>query len=419
MKKYDFIIVGGGIVGLATAYKLQLKFQDKAIAVLEKEDQIGKHQTGRNSGVIHSGIYYTPNSYKAKNCKNGRDQLVAFAEENKIHYDICGKVIVATKKEELPLLEAIFQKGIQNKTEGIKYLNTEETKKKEPFIEAIKSIWVPTAGIIDYVQVAKKFAELIHKINPKSTLITSCKALEITDDSKLLKTLKTNQGDFYTENLIFCTGLHSDRNAVKNKVDLDMQVVGFRGDYYKLTKQAEHKVKSLVYPVPDPNFPFLGVHFTKMIKGGIECGPNAVFSFKREGYSTTSFSLKDTIQALTFKGTWKLFSRHWRKGLDEYKRAFSKRLFVKELQKMMPSLTVKDVEVARSGVRAQMLDTQGNMVDDFKIVKKNGTVHVLNAPSPAATSCLAIADEIVNKVVSVSLDETTKMEYEDCCYFKG
>ena len=417
--KYDFIIVGGGIVGLATAYKLQQKFKDKSIAVLEKETYIGKHQTGRNSGVIHSGIYYMPNSYKAKNCKNGRDQLVAFAKENNIDFDICGKVIVATKEEELPLLEAIYQKGLQNHTEGIKYLNAKETKEKEPYIKAIKSIWVPTAGIIDYVQVANKFAELIHQINSKSRLIASCEAFKITEDSTLLKKLATSKGDFYTEKIIFCTGLQSDRNAVKNNVDLNMQVVGFRGDYYQLTKEAAHKIKSLVYPVPDPNFPFLGVHFTKMIHGGIECGPNAVFSFKREGYTTTSFNLKDTLQALTFKGTWKLFSRHWRKGLEEYKRAFSKRLFVKELQKLMPSLTVNDVEVARSGVRAQMLDTNGNMVDDFKIIEKNGSIHVLNAPSPAATSCLAIADEIVSRATSFNLSADTKMQHDDCCYFKG
>ncbi len=419
MSKYDFLIVGGGIVGLATAYKLQTKFKDKSIAILEKEETIGKHQTGRNSGVIHSGIYYTPNSYKATNCKNGRDQLVAFAKDNNINYEICGKVIVATKEEELPLLDVIYQKGLQNKTEGIRYLNKEETKEKEPFIEAVKSIWVPTAGIIDYVQVGLKFVELIKKINPNSKLITSCKANKVVEEEKLLKTLLTTKGNFYTDSLIFCTGLQSDRNATKNNIDLNMQVVGFRGDYYKLTKEATHKIKSLVYPVPDPNFPFLGVHFTKMIHGGIECGPNAVFSFKREGYSTTSFSFEDTFQALTFKGTWKLFSKHWRKGLDEYKRAFSKKLFVKELQKMMPSLTENDVEVARSGVRAQMLDTHGNMVDDFKIIKKNGVVHVLNAPSPAATSCLAIADEIVAKVISVKLGQNTKMTHDECCYFKN
>ncbi len=395
---YDFIIVGGGIVGLATAYKLQLKFPNKVIAILEKENEIGKHQTGRNSGVIHSGIYYTPNSYKAKNCKNGREQLVNFAKKHNIDHEICGKVIVATKKEELAILETIYNKGIKNKTPNICYLNAKETKEKEPFIKALKSIWVPTAGIIDYVQVAAKFAELITKINSNSKLITSCKVGCIIEEDATRKTITTNQGNFTAEKLIFCTGLHSDRNAKKNKVKINMQIIGFRGDYYKLTKAAEHKIKTLVYPVPDPNFPFLGVHFTKMIIGGIECGPNAVFSFKREGYTTTSFSLKDTFEALTYKGTWKLFIKHWRKGLDEYKRAFSKKLFVKELQKMMPSLTINDVETARSGVRAQALNSQGNMIDDFKIEQINDVIHVLNAPSPAATSCLAIADEIIHRV---------------------
>lgn len=393
---YDYIIVGAGIVGLATAYKLQLKFPEKSIVVIEKESAIGKHQTGRNSGVLHSGIYYTPNSYKAKNCKNGRDQLVAFSKENNIKIDICGKVIVATSKEELPLLEIIYQKGLANKTEGICYLNSEETKVKEPFIEAVKSIWVPTAGIIDYVQVTKKFAELIEKINPKSQLILNCKVNVVRNIKR--KTVLTNKGTYIADKIIFCTGLHSDRNAKKDDLKIDMQIVGFRGDYYKLTKEAVYKIKSLVYPVPDPNFPFLGVHFTKMIQGGIECGPNAVFSFKREGYSTTSFSFKDTFQALTYKGTWKLFAKHWRKGMAEYKRAFSKQLFLKALQKMMPSLTINDIEVARSGVRAQAIDSKGKMIDDFQIEEKNGVIHVLNAPSPAATSCMAIADEIVSKV---------------------
>ena len=397
--KYDFIIVGGGIVGLATAYKLQLKFKNKTIAVLEKENKIGKHQTGRNSGVIHSGIYYKPNSYKAKNCKKGREQLIEFAKENNIKFNICGKIIVATTKEELPLLDDIYKKGLKNKTAGIKYLNNQETKEKEPFIEAIKSIWVPTAGIIDYTKVAKKFAELINKINPKSNLILSCKVDKIIDASKFKKNIKTSKGNFVTEKLIFCTGLQSDRNAIKNNIPLNMQIVGFRGDYYKFTKKAENKIKSLVYPVPDPNFPFLGVHFTKMIAGGVECGPNAVFSFKREGYSIISFNFKDTIQALTFKGTWKLFATHWQKGLNEYKRAFSKKIFLKSLQKMMPLITASDIKVARSGVRAQMLDQQGNMIDDFKIIEKNGIIHVLNAPSPAATSCLAIADEIIAKTL--------------------
>ncbi len=398
-KKYDVVIVGGGIVGLATAYKLQLKFPHKSIAVLEKENDIGKHQTGRNSGVIHSGIYYTPNSYKAKNCKNGREQLVTFAKQNNIDFDICGKIIVATTNEELSILEGIYQRGLENKTEGICYLDTEEIRKKEPFIEGIKAIWVPTAGIIDYVQVINKFAELIYKENANSGLITSCKVIRIVGDDTANKKVVTSNGTFSAAKIIFCTGLQSDRNATKDDIKLDMQIVGFRGDYYELKTQATHKINNLVYPVPDVNFPFLGVHFTRMVNGNIECGPNAVFSFKREGYATTSFNLRDTLQAFSFKGTWKLFGRHWRKGIDEYKRAFSKRLFVKELQKMMPSITVDEVKRARAGVRAQAIDTNGTLVDDFKIVAHQGTIHVLNAPSPAATACLAIADEIVRRVL--------------------
>jgi len=400
-KNYDFIIIGGGIVGLATAYKLQLKFPLKSVVVLEKENAIGKHQTGRNSGVIHSGIYYKPKSYKAINCRNGRDQLVAFAKEHHIDHDVCGKMIVATTKEELPVLEGIYQRGIENQTEGIYYLNPEEIKQKEPFIEGLKAIWVTTAGIINYTQVAMKFAELIHTINPKSKLITSCKVNHILNLKGPFKTVSTSKGNFHTQKVIFCTGLQSDRNARKNNIAINMQIVGFRGDYYELTPSATHKINNLVYPVPDVDFPFLGVHFTRMIDGSIECGPNAVFSFKREGYKTTSFNLRDTIQALTFKGTWKLFGRHWRKGIDEYKRAFSKLLFVKALQKMMPSITVDDVKRARAGVRAQAIDIEGTMVDDFKIIAQKGTIHVLNAPSPAATSCLAIADEIVRKIEEI------------------
>lgn len=411
--KANFIIVGGGIVGLATAYKLQMKFPKNTILILEKESKIGKHQTGRNSGVIHSGIYYTPNSYKAKNCKNGREQLVNFAKKNNIKHEICGKIIVATTNEEVKLLESIYQKGIENQTPNIRFLTSDEIKEKEPFIKGIKAIWVPTAGIIDYVSVAQKFAKLITEINPKSKLITLCEVQQIEHQK-----LKTSKGIFIADKIIFCTGLHSDRTAKKDAIKSDMKIVGFRGDYYRLTEKAKHKIKNLVYPVPNPKFPFLGVHFTPMIDGSVECGPNAVFSFKREGYKTTSFSLKDSFEALTYKGTWKLFAKHWRKGMEEYKRAFSKRLFVKELQKTMPSITMDDVIFARSGVRAQALDANGNLVDDFKIEEKNRNIHVLNAPSPAATSCLAIADEVVAKTLSFKLDATVKMQHDECCYFK-
>lgn len=380
-------------MGLATAYKLQLKFPKNSIAILEKESSIGKHQTGRNSGVIHSGIYYTPNSFKANNCKNGREQLVVFAKENTIKHETCGKIIVATTRSEVAVLESIFEKGLENGTPNIRFLSSGEIKEKEPFIVGLKAIWVPTAGIIDYVSVSQKFVELINEINTESKLITSCEVQKIERQQ-----LKTSKGEFSADKIIFCAGLHSDRIAKKDSLKIDMKIVGFRGDYYRLTDEAKHKIKNLVYPVPDPKFPFLGVHFTPMIDGSVECGPNAVFSFKREGYKTTSFSLRDSYEALTYNGTWKLFAKHWRKGIEEYKRAFSKRLFVKELQKMMPTITINDVVFARSGVRAQALDTNGNLVDDFKIKQRDGNIHVLNAPSPAATSCLAIADEIVNKI---------------------
>jgi (S)-2-hydroxyglutarate dehydrogenase len=394
---FDFAVVGGGIIGLATAYKLQLKYPEKSVVIFEKETEIGKHQTGRNSGVIHSGIYYTPGSYKAKNCRKGREQLVKFAKKYKLPYDACGKIIVATHEDEIPVLESIYKKGLKNKTPDICYLTPSAIKEKEPYIEGVKAIFVPSAGIIDYVEVGRKFVELIYQENDKSQLITNCK-VEKVNNTKPKKVLKTSQGDFEANQVIFCTGLQSDRTAKSDKVKTHMQIVGFRGDYYELTPEAQHKINNLVYPVPDINFPFLGVHFTRMIQGGVECGPNAVFSFKREGYKRTSFNFRDSWEALTYKGTWKLFAKHWRKGMDEYKRAFSKRLFVKALRKMMPQLEVGDVIPCRAGVRAQALAPNGDLIDDFKIEKHEGNIHVLNAPSPAATSCLAIADEVIEHI---------------------
>ena len=415
---FDFIVIGGGIVGMATAYKLQLKFPKKSIAILEKEAEIGFHQTGRNSGVIHSGIYYKPGSLKALNCKNGREQLIEFAENNNIKHEVCGKIIVAINKNEIPILEDIFQNGKKNNTEGIRYLSPSEILDKEPFVKGIKAIWVPTAGIINYVDVANKFAQLIPKINSDSKLFNLFEAQKISrDDNK--KIVQTNLGDFIAEKVIVCSGLQSDRNAKKDNVKLDMQIVGFRGDYYEFYEHAKHKINNLVYPVPNPKYPFLGVHFTRMIDGSLECGPNAVFSFKREGYSTTSFNFKDSLQALTFSGTWKLFAKNWRKGIDEYKRAFSKKLFVKELQKLLPSIDENDVKPSRSGVRAQAIDLNGDMVDDFKIINNNGVIHVINAPSPAATACLAIADEIVAETFREKITRNdVNSKQGDCCYYK-
>ncbi|MCK4561424.1 MAG: L-2-hydroxyglutarate oxidase [Flavobacteriaceae bacterium] len=415
---FDFIVVGAGIVGAATAYKLQLKFPKKSIAILEKENTIAFHQTGRNSGVIHSGIYYAPGSLKALNCRKGRSELIEFAKENNIKHDVCGKIIVATNADEASVLDNIFQNGIKNQTEGITFLSAKEIKEKEPFIDGVKAIWVPTAGIINYVDVANKFIDLVIQKNTKSKLFTNCEVKDIINKGKHIL-VQTNMDDLISEKVIVCAGLQSDRIAKNNKLQLDMQIVGFRGDYYEFLNHAKHKINNLVYPVPDPKYPFLGVHFTPMINGDIECGPNAVFTFKREGYHKTSFSLKDTLQAFTFIGTWKLFAKNWKKGLDEYQRAFSKKLFVKELKKLMPSITENDVQASRSGIRAQAVDQNGEMVDDFKIIKDENMIHVINAPSPAATACLAIADEIIAKTFSEKITRNdVKSEQGDCCYYK-
>ena len=393
-KVYDVTIVGGGIVGLATAYKLQKNYPHLSISVLEKEVSLAFHQTGRNSGVIHSGLYYRPGSFRASNCVNGRKQLVKFAEEHGIDYDVCGKIVVATHEDELSRLESIRENGIKNGLEGIEVIDTERIKEIEPFIDGIKALWVPESGIIDYKGVTIKLAELIKEINPDSDIITNCEARRF-ERGETSSVIHTNLGVFNSRYLVFCGGLHSDRLARKDQVELDMRIVGFRGDYYDLTEIGMKKIRNLVYPVPNPEFPFLGVHFTRLTDGSIECGPNAVFTFKREGYGKTDFNLVDTIEALLYKGTWKLFFKHWRFGLNEYKRAFSKRLFLKQLQRMCPSLTMQDIKPGRSGVRAMALGDSGDVIDDFKIEYQNRSIHVLNAPSPAATACLAIGDEVM------------------------
>ena len=389
--KFDVSIVGGGIVGLATAYKLQLKFPTLKIAVLEKESTLAFHQTGRNSGVIHSGLYYKPGSFRAKNCVDGRIQLVKFAKENNISHEICGKIVLAKNKTEAKRLKKLKENGEKNGLCNLKILGKGEFQKIEPYAEGVAALHVPESGIIDYKETTKKFAEKIKLINKKSQIICSCKVLDFND-----LYLNTSKGKIYSNNNVFCSGLFSDRLAKKDNLKIKMKIVGFRGDYFKLTAKATHKVNNLIYPVPNPEFPFLGVHLTKMTDGSIECGPNAVYTFKREGYKKSSFSLKDTIESLFFIGTIKLFINHWKFGLNEYKRSFSKRLFLRELQRLVPSLVLDDIEIAKSGVRAMALGRDGEVIDDFKIVKSRRNIHVLNAPSPAATACLSIADNIVN-----------------------
>ncbi|WP_083261373.1 L-2-hydroxyglutarate oxidase [Crocinitomix algicola] len=390
---FDVAIVGGGIIGAATLYKLQLRNPDLKILLIEKEDKLANHQTGHNSGVIHSGLYYKPGSLKAKNCVKGRHELVAFAKEYGVAHDVCGKVVVATKEAELPFMDKIFNNGIANNTEGIEKISAEQVKDIEPFVESIGGIHVPCTGIIDFVGATNKMVEVALGKQPKSKLILGEMVIAINDKSNHKEIVMEHQLAF-AKKIIFCAGLQADRMAKKDQVNLKEKVVGFRGDYYELTEQAKHKVKHLIYPVPNPDFPFLGVHFTRMTNGETECGPNAVFTFKREGYGKTDFSLKDTVDALSYKGTWKLFFGNVKFGINEYRRAFSKRLFLKTLQTMIPSLEMDDIKPGRSGVRALLLSEDGDTRDDFRIEHTDDSIHVLNAPSPAATASLAIGEYI-------------------------
>lgn len=390
---YDIIIVGGGIVGLATAYKLTLQHPNKTILVLEKEKEVAAHQTGHNSGVIHSGIYYKPGSYKAIKCVEGRRELVEFVKTHNIPHDLCGKIIVATEESELAHMNKVFANGIANGVEGIEIIDAKRIKEIEPHCQGIAGIWVPCTGIIDYTDVARKYVELIHAKNNGSKVLTEHKVIDFINKGDNTDVV-TEKGTFNCKYLISCAGLQADRITKKDHVKTDSAIVGFRGDYYDLTEKGRAKVKNLIYPVPNPEFPFLGVHFTRMIKGGVECGPNAVFVFDREGYSKTAFNFKDTFEAFGFKGTWKFFKKHWRFGLDEYRGAFSKTYFLNRLRKLIPDLQMDDIEPARCGIRAMALGPEGDMLDDFKIEYQGHSMHVINSPSPAATASLAYGNEI-------------------------
>jgi len=393
-KHFDIIIIGGGIVGAATLYKIQKKYPGFKILLLEKEDGLADHQTGNNSGVLHSGIYYKPGSLKATNCVKGRKELVQFAKEHHISHDICGKLIVATESSELPHLEKIQKNGIENSIEDMLRVGPQEIRDIEPYCVGIDGIHLGCTGIIDFRAATEKMAEISKSIQANSEVSTGEKAESFERNGAFVK-VKTNKDTYSAKKLIFCAGLQADRLAKRDGVLLKEKVVGFRGDYYELTEQAKHKVKHLIYPVPNPDFPFLGVHFTRMVDGSIECGPNAVFTFKREGYGKTDFNLADTWDALTYEGTWRLFFKNMKFGIDEYRRAFSKRLFLRTLQKLVPSLTMDDIEPGRAGVRAMLLSQDGDTRDDFRIEYTDHSIHVLNAPSPAATAALAIGDNIL------------------------
>ncbi|MCM3740604.1 L-2-hydroxyglutarate oxidase [Oceanobacillus luteolus] len=391
---YDYAIVGGGIVGLSTAMALSTRYPDSKIAVIEKESKLAEHQTGNNSGVIHSGIYYKPGSYKARFARRGSQSMVEFCETHGIDYDICGKVIVATSEEELPLLDNLYERGLQNEL-AIKKIGPEELKEIEPHVAGLAAIQVPQAGIVNYRQVSEKFAEIIEAHGGVIHLNTE--VMEIHEESDQV-IIETNQGSFKANVVINCAGLHSDRVAKAAGYTTDMKIMPFRGEYFMLKPEKRYLVKNLIYPVPNPKFPFLGVHYTRMIDGKVEAGPNAVLSFKREGYKMTDFSARDLAESLTYPGLWKLASKFVKEGLDEYARSFSKKLFTKSLQKLIPEIHEDDLVRAPAGVRAQAINSDGTLVDDFQIIMGKRTVHVCNAPSPAATASIEIGKEIADMV---------------------
>lgn len=393
--KYDVIIIGGGIVGLASAMALS-NHKKLKIAVLEAEPELARHQTGHNSGVIHSGLYYKPGSLKAKNCVEGREKLYQFFREHDIAHDRCGKLVVATSEEEVPRLESLRLRGEANGLQGIKQLNAEQIKEYEPHVTGVAGLLVPDTGIVDYVKVCEVMAGIIRQKGHDIFLNTRFLSLENNSTSLVLK---TGSNILETKNLINCAGLYSDRVARACGIKPNAKIVPFRGEYYEIKPEKHHLVKNLIYPVPDPAFPFLGVHFTRMIHGGVEAGPNAVLAFKREGYLKTSFSLKDTMEIFTYPGFLKLAGKFLKMGLGEYYRSFSKNAFVSALQKLIPEIQKSDIECGQAGVRAQALSKDGSLVDDFYIIEKPHMVHVLNAPSPAATASISIGEKIAEMAI--------------------
>jgi (S)-2-hydroxyglutarate dehydrogenase len=395
MTDSKIIIVGGGIVGLATAHALCQRFPHRRITILEKEDNLAAHQTGRNSGVLHSGIYYKPNSLKAINCRTGKQMMEDFCAQQGIPYDICGKVIVATDEKEYPALEALYERGRAN---GVRceIIGRERLLEIEPHVlDGLKAIHVPEAGIVDYTQVCERLADIL-RFNGHS-IITGAKVTAIEERQNEIVAC-TTRGDFSGDFLVNCAGLHSDKVTTMSAGEAPARIIPFRGEYYELHPEAWHLCKALVYPVPDPGFPFLGVHFTRMINGGVECGPNAVLAFAREGYHLSDVNLRELWETLSYPGFRKLAGRYWKTGSGEIWRSASKRAFVKALQRLIPEIRGEHLEKAPAGIRAQALAPDGALVDDFAYHESRRIVNVINAPSPAATSALSVAEAIVDKL---------------------
>jgi L-2-hydroxyglutarate oxidase len=389
-KAFDVAVIGGGIVGTATAMAI-LRRRTLSLAVLEKEARLAAHQTGNNSGVIHSGLYYKPGSLKARNCTTGREALYRFCAEHGIPAERCGKVVVATRQEQLPVLDELARRGEANGLTGLRRLAAEEIKELEPHAAGVAGLFVPQTGIVDYVRVTEAYGKEIRELGGEIVLDAALGGV-VRDGSQLV--LETGAGEVRCRNLVNCAGLHSDRVASLAGAPPGVRIIPFRGEYYTLRPERHDLVRNLIYPVPDPEFPFLGVHFTRMIGGGVEAGPNAVLAFKREGYTRWSFSLRDTLRTFGFAGFWRMVRSYWRMGLGEMWRSWNKGAFVHALQALMPEITAADLVRGGAGVRAQALDPGGKLVDDFRIVEAEHQIHVLNAPSPAATASLAIGEGI-------------------------
>lgn len=384
---YDVIVIGAGIVGLATVLHLLQKDPSLKILVLEKESRIARHQTGNNSGVIHSGIYYKPGSLRAVNCLRGYKMLLEFCDAERIPYDICGKIIVATQEEEIPRLQNIHQRGMENGLAGLELLDEKAIRETEPHCAGIKGVYVPQTGIIDYTAVSEKYAQKIKALN--GTISLNQKVIDIRNDPDEIKVISQNN-TYTTKQLINCAGLYSDKIAKLTNDNIAVKIVPFRGEYFTLKKEKEYLVKNLIYPVPNPDFPFLGVHFTRFIQGGVEAGPNAVLAYAREGYRKSDIVWSEFFESVFYKGFIKMAFRNWRTGIGEMHRSYSKKAFTTALQRLIPELQMDDLITGEAGVRASAMDSSGNVVDDFIIEQQGNIIHVLNTPSPAATASLSI-----------------------------
>ncbi|HEY4984312.1 MAG TPA: L-2-hydroxyglutarate oxidase [Verrucomicrobiae bacterium] len=395
MSAQRIIVIGGGIVGLASAFKLGRKFPSARVTVLEKESQVGQHQTGNNSGVLHCGLYYRPGSVKARMAVQGIQEMVAFCRDHGVPHEICGKLVVAVDDTEIERLKNLHERGRQNGLQGLKWLSRGEMREIEPQVAGVAGLRVPQEGIVDYPKVCEALLKKISAQGGKTVMNAKVTKLRPTSNGWVAG---TTAGEFEADFLVNCAGLHCDRVSELAGEKREVRIVPFRGEYYKLKPERQHLVRHLIYPVPDPQFPFLGVHFTRLIRGGIEAGPNAVLAFAREGYKKTDFNPVDLFDALSFGGLWKFLGRHKRMCWEELKRSFSKKLFCASLQRLVPEVRMEDLETGGAGVRAQAMSPDGALVQDFSLVRGRRALHVLNAPSPAATAALTIGEEIARQV---------------------